>query len=94
MDTGDMLLRETTPIGPEETAGELSARLARVGARVLLADARRDSTRSSRIPQDHAQATLAPRLKKEDGWLRLGGARARARQPRARLQPVAGRRRW
>ena len=23
-------------------------------------------------PQDHAQATLAPRLKKEDGWLRLG----------------------
>jgi methionyl-tRNA formyltransferase len=23
-----------------------------------------------RIPQDHAQATLAPRLKKEDGWLR------------------------
>ena len=23
-----------------------------------------------RIPQDHAKATLAPRLKKEDGWLR------------------------
>jgi len=23
-------------------------------------------------PQDHAQATMAPRLKKEDGWLRLG----------------------
>ena len=28
MDTGDMLLREATPIGPAETAGELAARLA------------------------------------------------------------------
>src|SRR5215469_1082688 len=35
MDTGDMLLSETTAIGPDETAGELSARLAEIGARVL-----------------------------------------------------------
>ena len=34
MDTGDMLLREATPIGPDETAGELAARLAQLGARL------------------------------------------------------------
>ena len=69
MDTGDMLLTESTPIGPEETAGELSARLAEVGARVLLRPLEGLAT-LPRIPQDHAKATLAPRLKKEDGWLR------------------------
>ncbi len=69
MDTGDMLLREATPIGRDETAGELSARLAEIGARLLLRTLGGiDSL--PRIPQDHAQATLAPRLKKEDGWLR------------------------
>jgi methionyl-tRNA formyltransferase len=69
MDTGDMLLREATPIGEGETAGELSARLAEIGARLLLRTLEGiDSL--PRIPQDHAQATLAPRLKREDGWLR------------------------
>jgi methionyl-tRNA formyltransferase len=69
MDTGDMLLRESTPIGPEETAGELSVRLAEIGARLLLRTLEQIDT-LPRIPQDHAQATLAPRLRKEDGWLR------------------------
>ena len=69
MDTGDMLLTEATPIGPEETAGELSARLADIGARLLLRTLEGLDT-LPRIPQDHAKATLAPRLKKEDGWLR------------------------
>jgi methionyl-tRNA formyltransferase len=69
MDTGDMLLREATPIAEGETAGELSTRLAEIGARLLLRTLEGiDSL--PRIPQDHAQATLAPRLKKEDGWLR------------------------
>jgi len=71
MDTGDMLLTESTPIGAEETAGELSARLSRLGARVLNRTLDALDTLSP-IPQDHAQATLAPRLKKEDGSLRLG----------------------
>ncbi|HZP39055.1 MAG TPA: methionyl-tRNA formyltransferase [Methylomirabilota bacterium] len=69
MDTGDMLLRESTPIGPEETAGELSERLAGLGARLLLRTLEEIDT-LPRIPQDGTQATLAPRLKKEDGWLR------------------------
>ena len=69
MDTGDMLLTEAIPIGSEETAGELSARLAEIGARLLLRTLE-DVATLPRSPQDHAQATLAPRLKKEDGWLR------------------------
>jgi methionyl-tRNA formyltransferase len=71
MDTGDMLLTESTAIGAEETAGELSARLSRLGARVLVRTL--DALDSlAATPQDHAEATPAPRLKKEDGWLRLG----------------------
>lgn len=69
MDTGDMLLTETTPIGPEETAGELATRMAEIGARLLLRTLEGVAT-LPRTPQDHTKATLAPRLKKEDGWLR------------------------
>jgi methionyl-tRNA formyltransferase len=69
MDTGDLLLTETTPIGPDETAGELSDRLAEIGARLLLRTLEGLDT-LPRIAQDHAKATLAPRLRKEDGWLR------------------------
>src|SRR5499433_3862702 len=36
MDTGDMLLTESTLIGAEETAGELSSRMSVMGARVLM----------------------------------------------------------
>jgi methionyl-tRNA formyltransferase len=75
MDTGDILLMRSTPIGDEETAGELFARLAPLGAEVILETlARLDSIRPR--PQEHAAATLAPRLKKTDGaihWTR--GAR-------------------
>ena len=67
MDTGAMLLQADTPIGPEETAGELSERLAPLGARVILDTlARLDTLRA--VPQPEG-ATLAPRLKKSDGAL-------------------------
>jgi len=71
MDTGAMLLRESTRILPGETAGELAARLAPLGAAVILRTlAELDALTPT--PQDNRQVTLAPRLKKEDGWLRLG----------------------
>jgi methionyl-tRNA formyltransferase len=82
MDTGNMLDRERTAIGPDETAGELAARLAPLGAAVLLRTLARLDTLTPE-PQDHAQATLAPRLKKEDGRLSLAES-ARALAARVR----------
>ena len=68
LDTGPTLLARSTPIGPEETSPELEQRLARIGAEVLLEtlDGLAAGTLTA-SPQDHARATLAPLLKKEDG---------------------------
>jgi methionyl-tRNA formyltransferase len=68
LDTGDILLQEATEIGAEETAPELAARLAPMGARLLVRALEGLAEGSIRpVPQDHAQATLAPILKREDG---------------------------
>lgn len=70
MDTGAILLQESVPIEPEDTAGSLSVRLAKVGGALLIETLRRlkAGTLSPR-PQDHSLATLAPLLKKEDGLI-------------------------
>lgn len=70
MDTGDMLLRETVEIRPDDTAGTLAPRLADVGGRLLVETMRRLKA-GTLTPerQDDAQATMAPLLKKEDGQI-------------------------
>ncbi len=70
LDTGDMLLKWCTPIGPEENALELAPRLAEAGAS-LLVQTLRGLEDGSIVPepQDASQATLAPILKKEDGQI-------------------------
>jgi methionyl-tRNA formyltransferase len=66
LDTGDMLLKWETEIGGEETAAELSERLAVAGATLL--EQTRDGLLSiTPEPQDDAHASYAPVLKKEDG---------------------------
>jgi methionyl-tRNA formyltransferase len=69
MDTGPLLLSEATPIGLDETAGELAERLARLGAEVLIETLARLDTLQP-VPQRNEAATLAPRLKKADGNVR------------------------
>ena len=68
MDTGEMLLQEELRIGAEETAPELAGRLAEMGA-PLMARTLRGLVRGELAgrAQDHAGATLAPMLKREDG---------------------------
>src|SRR5262245_10561972 len=89
MDTGDVLLQEAIAIGPDETAGELSVRMADLGASVLLRTLERLDTITP-APQDHARASAAPRIKKEDGRLRLTEP-ARALKNRVRgLNPWPG----
>jgi methionyl-tRNA formyltransferase len=68
MDTGAILLQRPTPIGAEETAGELAGRLSVLGAELLVETLDRLATLTPR-PQDSRAATLAPRLRKEDGLL-------------------------
>ena len=68
LDTGDMLLKAETEIGPEENAIELGQRLAMMGAD-LLVETLAGLEAGIIVPekQDDALATLAPLLKKEDG---------------------------
>jgi len=68
MDTGDILLAQEVPIDPEQTAGELSVVLAGEGAALLVETIeglkRGDITP---VPQNDADASLAPMLQKTDG---------------------------
>jgi len=68
MDTGEMLLQQELEIGCDETAPELSARLAEAGAE-LMVETLREIRAGTIVPraQDHASATNAPLLKREDG---------------------------
>jgi methionyl-tRNA formyltransferase len=63
LDSGPVLIRRETAIGPDETAGELAARLAGIGAESLL-DTLDGLERGDLIaePQDDSQASLAPKI--------------------------------
>lgn len=66
MDTGDMLLKKETPIGPEETAGELFDRLKDMGAGLLMETIEKlEKGQLTPIPQKEEEATHAPMLKKD-----------------------------
>jgi methionyl-tRNA formyltransferase len=68
LDTGAMVLHDSTAIGPDEMAPELGARLANMGASLLLrALTEIEAGSSVAVKQNDAEATLAPILKKEDG---------------------------
>ena len=70
MDTGDVLVRHDVRILPDETAGELTARLAQAGGPVL-----RDAVRGlvdgtlPLQPQDHDAATYASKISPDDARL-------------------------
>jgi methionyl-tRNA formyltransferase len=68
LDTGPILLQHPTKIGATETAPELMQRLSEMGAKLLSETlARLDELTPQ--PQNHAQATFAPIIKKEDGLI-------------------------
>jgi methionyl-tRNA formyltransferase len=88
LDTGPVVARAAIPIAEDDTAGTLAARLAVLGADLMLATLPRIASGSiTPEPQDHARATLAPMLEKEDGLLdfrrpaRLVSAHARGVDP-------------
>jgi methionyl-tRNA formyltransferase len=70
LDTGDMLLKEETPIGPEETADELLVRLSQIGANLAVETVNGLAAGNIQpIAQNEANATWAPVLKREDGLI-------------------------
>jgi len=82
MDEGDILLQRATPIGAEETSGALLQRLAEIGADALSeALAALAAGALVATPQDHAGATAAPMIRKQQGvidWTLPAVAIARA----------------
>ncbi len=72
LDTGDVLLARPQPIGAEEDAVQLADRLSVLTGQALReALERLAAGRLTRTPQNAAEATLAPPLEKEDGYLDL-----------------------
>lgn len=68
LDAGDMLAQQSLDILPDETSGELEARLAPLGARLALeVIAKMESGVVEGAKQDKALVTKAPKLTKEHG---------------------------
>ncbi|WP_298577054.1 methionyl-tRNA formyltransferase [uncultured Luteimonas sp.] len=82
LDTGPVLLSQATPIGPQETGGQLHARLADLGAQVLRDGLAllRAGIRPAPRPQPDAGATYAHKLDKAEArldWTQPADALAR-----------------
>lgn len=71
LDTGDMLLARSTPIGATETAGELTARLAQMGAELLIETIAKYSAGAlTPRKQDESLMSYEPMLSKQTGLIR------------------------
>lgn len=92
LDSGPVYLRVATPIGPAETGGELTARLAGLGAHALLEVLARMEGGGwvQAEPQNHEAATVAPKLTRETARVHWASpAEEIARRIRA-FDPVPG----
>lgn len=70
LDTGDMLLKATTPIGEYETSGELFDRLSLIGADLIAETlVKLEKGEVSRQVQNEDEATYAPIITKETGFI-------------------------
>ena len=81
LDAGDILMQSGTEIGADETAGQLESRLATMGGDLLVRTlAGLEAGTITPRPQDEAEVTWAPLLRKEDGvvdWSRPASEIAR-----------------
>jgi len=76
LDAGPLLLSERRELAPEDDAPSLHAELARSGAALLLKAVQGLKAGSLQaVPQDEAGVTLAPLLKKSDGFIDFSAPR-------------------
>jgi methionyl-tRNA formyltransferase len=91
LDTGDVLLQRETPIEHDDTAETLAPRLAVIGAGLMIETVRGlEAGKIQPCSQDHAQATLAPILKKEDGIIDFQRSATEIRNRMRGFQPWPG----
>jgi methionyl-tRNA formyltransferase len=91
MDTGPTFARTATPIAPDETAGELGARLAEIGAGMLVDWLPRYVRGECRLePQDESCATKAPLLDKGHGRIPWAAAARRVHDHVRAMNPWPG----
>lgn len=65
MDTGDMILKEETEIGENETTGELWERLAQIGGNLLVKTLEQIENKTAPREKQRGEFTIAPMLNKE-----------------------------
>lgn len=88
LDAGGVIVARATPIGTEETAAELEARLATLGADTVIEAVEQLRTGAAvPVPQDPAQVTRAPRLTKADGIVNWSQPAASIERMRRALEP-------
>lgn len=91
VDTGAMIMTEHIAIDPDETAGELSARMSEAGAGLSLRTvdtiARGEAVS---VPQPDSPARPAPKLAKEDGLIDWSGSAQRIHNLVRGLDPWPG----
>lgn len=91
VDSGDIVSQERVAVGPDETAGELTRRLAETGARLLdAAVAAIAEDRLGRTPQEESLATPAPKISKNDRPLDWTEPAARLHNRVRALSPEPG----
>jgi methionyl-tRNA formyltransferase len=88
LDAGDMLAQEAIPIGPDDTAGEVEARLAPVGARLATGVIEQIAAGTVQgRKQDPTLVTKAPKLTKEHGAVDWSKPAAAIRNHIRAMQP-------
>ena len=91
LDTGDILTQRELAIASDDTAETLAPRLATMGAELMVETLHNLADKKIHpIPQDHARATLAPILTKEDGRIDFHRTATQIRNRLRGFQPWPG----
>ena len=91
VDTGDVLLVKRTPVGPDETTGDVHDRLAEIGAAAVVETVRLlASGRAAPQPQDDALASPAPKLFRDDARIEWDRPARRVHDHVRALSPAPG----
>ncbi len=88
LDTGDIILKRSIPIAPDETGGSLFDKLAELGASLVIqavSDLR--DGKAAFVPQDNSKSSYAALLKKDSGRLDFSGDAVRLERMIRALNP-------